>query len=231
MLKLMKLEMKKIKMSGYIKGALLANLIILAFLVLVTFASKSDGDIAFKGYSEMFLITGTFVRGTFSIFAAVLISRLIIGEYTNKTITLMFMYPIKRKHIMLAKLTIVIIFTFISMVISNIFSNFCMYFFNAFAKLFTDTLTVDMVAQNIISIFVYSIGYSFLSLIPIYVGMKRKSTSATIVTSIILTSILNGSFNGSSLSSIIIIPLILGIVGAVISYISIKDVEDADVVN
>lgn len=231
MLKLMKLEMKKFKVAGYVKGALLANLIILAFLVLVTFASKSDGDIAFKNYNEMFLITGTFVRGTFSIFAAVLISRLIIGEYTNKTITLMFMYPIKRKNIMLAKLTIVIIFTFISMVISNIFLNCCMYFFNSFAKLFTDTLTVDMVAQNIISIFVYSIGYSFLSLIPIYVGMKRKSTSATIVTSIILSSILNGSFNGSSLSSIIIIPLILGIVGAVISYISIKDVEDADVVN
>lgn len=231
MLKLMKLEMKKFRVAGSVKGVLIANLIILALLVLIPLGSKTDGDIAFKGYSDMFLVTGTFVRATFSIFAAVLISRLIIGEYTNKTITLMFMYPIKRKNIILAKLTIVVIFTFISMVISNIFLNCSMYFFNAFAKLFTDTLTVDMVVQNIISIFVYSIGYSFLSLIPIYVGMKRKSTSATIVTSIILSSILNGSFNGSSLSSIIIIPLILGIIGAVISYISIKNVEDADVVN
>lgn len=231
MLKLMKLEIKKFKMAGSIKGAIIANLIILAFLVLAVFGSKTDGDLAFKGYNDMFLFTSIFVRATFTIFAAVIISRLIIGEYTNKTISVMFMYPIKRKNIMLAKLTIVVIFTFISMVISNIFLNCSMYFLNAFAKLFTDTLTVDMLVKNIISIFVYSIGYSFLSLIPIYVGMKRKSTSATIVTSIILASVLNSGNKGNTLSSIIIIPLILGIIGAVISYISIKDVEDTDVVN
>lgn len=231
MLKLMKLEIKKFKLAGSVKGALIANLIILAFLVLVAFSSKTDGDIAFKGYNDMFLFTSIFVRATFTIFAAALISRLIIDEYKNKTITLMFMYPIKRKNIMLAKLAIVVIFTFISMVISNIFLDCSMYFLNTFANLFTDTLTPDMIVKSTISIFVYSISYSFLSLIPIYVGMKRKSTSATIITSIILTSVLSSGNKGGSLSSIIIIPLILGIIGAVISYISIKDVEDADVVN
>ena len=66
-------------------------------------------------------MASSIVRATFIIFGAVLIAKLIIDEYKNKTILLMFSYPINRKKIMISKLAITAILTFITVILSNIF--------------------------------------------------------------------------------------------------------------
>jgi len=227
----MKLEMKKFKISGYMKGVLIANLIILGFLFMAVYMPKFGEEIIINNFDDAFLITGTFVRATFMIFAAVLISRLIIGEYKNKTIDVLFTYPINRKKIMLAKLAIVAILTFTTMIISNLFLNGSLFILNMFVNFTQDSLIVDILQRNIVNMVLYSAAFSFISLIPVYIGMKKKSGSATIVTSIILLSILNSGNGANTLSSIIIIPIIFAIIGTVISYLSIKDVEKVDVIN
>ncbi|WP_010233017.1 ABC transporter permease [Clostridium arbusti] len=231
MLKLMKLENKKFKIFGCLKGVIIANLIILGFLSMILYASNANKEIAFSTYNDVFLYTGIFVRATFSIFAAVLISRLIIGEYTSRTINVLFTYPINRKNIMVAKLAIVLIFTFTTMVISSLFLSFSLFLLNMFTNAIQDSLTADILIKNLINIIVYSIAFAFVSLIPVYVGMRKKSGSATIITSVILVSLLNSGNKGNSLSSIIIIPIILAIIGAIASYLSIKDIEKVDVIN
>jgi ABC-type transport system involved in multi-copper enzyme maturation permease subunit len=227
----MKLEIKKFKISGYLKAVMTANLIILGFLVMTVYASKAEMEMPFNTYNDVSLFIGIFVRATFTIFASVLISRLIIGEYKSKTINVLFTYPINRKKIMLAKLVIVVLFTFITMIISNLFLNFSLLILNLFLNFIQDSLTMDILVKNLINIVVYSGAFAFVSLIPVFVGMKKKSGSATIVTAIILVSLLNSGNKGYTLSSIIIIPLILAIIGAAVSYLSIKDVEKVDVVN
>jgi len=107
MLKLMRLEIKKFKMRKYLKGVIVANLIIFAVLVMTVFATKAGNEIPFKSWNDVFSVIGVFVRITFSIFAAVLISRIIIGEYKSKTINVLFTYPVSRKKIMLAKLVLI----------------------------------------------------------------------------------------------------------------------------
>ena len=227
----MKLEIKKFKISGSIKGVIIANLIILGFLFIIVYGSKAEMEIPFNNYNNVAQFTGIFVKATFSIFAAVLISRIIIGEYKNKTINILFLYPINRKKIMVAKFIIVLIFTFTSMVISSLFLNFSIFLLNIFVNFIKVPLTQDIIVKNLINIIVYSAVFSFVSLIPVYVGMSRKSGSATIVSSIILVSVINSGINGNSLSSIFIIPIILALVGVVAAYLSIKDVEKVDVVN
>ncbi|MBZ9688603.1 ABC transporter permease [Clostridium estertheticum] len=231
MLKLMKLEIKKYKITGYIRNVIIANLIISGILFMVIFASKADMEVPFSTYNDAVLLTGTIVRATFSIFAAVIISRIIIGEYKSKTINIMFLYPINRKKIMIAKLAIVVLFAFTSMVISSIFANFSLYILNIFVNFIQVPLTQEILVKSLINIVVYSAAFSFVSLIPVYVGMRRKSGSATIVTSVILVSLLNSGNSKNSLGTIIIIPLILAIIGAVAAYLSIKDVEKVDVLN
>ncbi|MDP4143394.1 MAG: ABC transporter permease [Bacillota bacterium] len=232
MLRLMKLEIKKFKVRGYIRGTIIANFIILAFMLMAVFSLKGYKEIPLHNYSEMFLATSTFVRATFCIFAAVMISKFIIAEYTNKTINVMFIYPIKRINIMLAKLLVVVVFIFTAMIISNIFINSILYIVNSYGGFFRDTLTADMVFNNLVSVLIYSIGYTLLALIPLYIGMIKKSTSATIVSSVILVSLLDSSGSkGESLGSIIIIPMVLGIIGAITAYMAIKDVETKDIAN
>jgi len=178
-----------------------------------------------------FYITGTMVRATFSIFAAGLISRLIIGEYKSKTINIMFSYPINRKKIMVSKLAIVVIFAFTTMILSNIFLVFSIYFLNIFVDFIQVPLTQDILVKNLINNAVYSAIFAFVSLIPVYVGMRKKSGAATIITSIILVSLLNNGSNGNTLSSIIIIPISIAIIGVVVAYLSIRDIDKVDVLN
>lgn len=230
MFKLIKLEIKKFKID-LLKGTIIANIIILMFVVTAAFLSKASKEISFTDYNSMFLGISTYVRSVFIIYSAVLISKIIIGEYKNKTINIMFMYPIKRKKIMISKFLIVLIFCFTTLLLSTIFLDLSMYCINSFSHFFNDTLTMTQIVSNLTNIIVYSIAFAFISLIPVYVGLKRKSASATIVTAIILSSALSSGSNGYSLSSIIIIPTILAIIGVVIAYISIKDIEKVDVVN
>ncbi|NNU76651.1 ABC transporter permease [Clostridium estertheticum] len=230
MLKLIKLEIKKFKLNKNIKTVMIINLIILAVLLLGVYSLKfNTKENMFRNYSDVFLYTGTIVRATFSIFAAALISKLIIGEYKCKTINIMFSYPIKRKKIMAAKLAIVLIFAFTTMILSNIFLIFSIYLLNIFANFIQIPLTQDILVKNLINIFVYSATFSFVSLIPLYIGMRNKSGSATIITSIIVVSLLNSGSNGDTLSSIIIVPIILAIIGVFVAYLSIKDIEKVDV--
>ena len=231
MFKLIKLEIKKFKLKGNLKGVIIANLAILAFLVISIFGTKANNEIIFNSWDNGFLFTNVFVRITFSIFVSVLISRLIFGEYKSKTINILFTYPISRKKVMIAKLATTTAFAFISMVISNIFISSSLYILNIFINFISEALTMEILINNLISIFVYSLLFSLISLIPVYVGFLRKSGSSVIVTSIILISILNSGNAGHTLSSYVLIPIILAILGVLCSYLFIKDIEKIDVPN
>ena len=231
MLKLIQLEIKKFKMKGSLKGAIIANLSILAFLLLSIFGTKANNEMIFNSWNDTFLFIGIFVRITFTIFAAVLISKLVIGEYKNKTINVLFTYPVSRKKIMLAKLVLILIFAFTSMITSNIFLGFSLFILNTFMNFIQEPLNMNILLPNLINSAVYSLIFAFISLIPVYVGIIRKSVASTIVTEIIIVSLLNNGNEGHTLSNIIIIPIIFAIIGVVSSYLSIKDVEKVDVIN
>lgn len=72
--------------------------------------NESRGDVLFFDFTQNMALVNIFIRITFIIFSSVILSRLVIDEYKNKTIQLSFMYPLQRKMLMSAKLTIVFCF-------------------------------------------------------------------------------------------------------------------------
>ncbi|WP_254610001.1 MULTISPECIES: hypothetical protein [unclassified Bacillus (in: firmicutes)] len=74
-----------------IRGALIAICIVSIFIPVIIF----DGEL--DSYDSAFQFIDRFSRGVFMIFGASLITKFIIQEFQNKTITVMFMYPINRK--------------------------------------------------------------------------------------------------------------------------------------
>jgi len=70
---------------------------------------------------------------------------------------------------------------------------------------------------------------SFLSLIPLYFGMRKHSGSATIVSSLIVVAICCQNADGFTLYNIIAVPIGLAILGAAIAYMSIRNIEHVDV--
>lgn len=229
MLKLMKLEMKKVKMWRNIKGAIISNIVIIALLAMMIFASKKEGGIEFTSLDFTFSMVNTMVKATFIIFASVLIARFIIEEYKSNTITVLFMYPINRKKLIIAKLLIVILFTFISIVLSNIFIDFVLCIINNFYNFTPDKLTNSLIISNFMTIVINALASIGMGLIPLYFGMRKKSVPATIVSAVLIVSIVCSNNGGYSLSSIIAIPIALSIIGVFIAYLSIRNIEHIDV--
>ncbi|MBW9144988.1 ABC transporter permease [Clostridium sp. CM027] len=230
MFKLMKLEMKKVKMGGYIKGAIIANIVIIAIFAMTIVVSKNVGDIDFTSLPFTFSMVDTTVKATFIIFASVLIARFIIEEYKSNTITVLFMYPISRKKLIIAKLLIVVLFTFISTVLSNIFIDFVLCIINNFYNFTSDKLTSSTIIRSFMTIGINALASSGMGLIPIYFGMRKKSVPTTIISSILIVSIVCSNNGGYSLSDIIAIPIALSIVGVFIAYLTIRNIEHIDLI-
>ncbi|RUT31576.1 ABC transporter permease [Paenibacillus zeisoli] len=229
MLKLMRLEMKKYKLGGLLKGVIICNLAIMAMLSMIYFTDKSDSAETFASYHSLFETIGAFVRITFIIFASTIITRIIIDEYKNKTINLMFVYPISRKRIMAAKLTIVFLFTLITVLLSNVLLDGIVMLADRVYGFVPETLTTDMLTAQAFSVLLSSVAAAGISLIPLYFGMRKHSVPFTIVSAVLIASLISQTTNGFNLSQIIAIPVALCLIGILIAYITIRNVDTKDV--
>ena len=232
MLNLISLELKKMNPLKYVKNALISDVIIFLMLNFIIYLSYLENNLEPISYSELFQIMESVVNITFMIFSGVLLSRVIIREYKNKTIEVMFCYPISRKKIIVSKLILVASIIFISVVAANILIGSAFYITGFLDNFIGDKLTImDLIHQCKRSIFLGFI-VSMIGLIPIYFGFRKKSTSATIVSSVIVAVIVTSNSNGFSLYSIIPVSIILSILGGLIAYIYvIKNINDKDVIS
>lgn len=229
MFKLIKLELRKNKIGESIKSAVKATIIISLIFLFSMYITFKTGDKSFlNNFDAMVRIA---VRCVFTIFASVLISHYVIDEYNNKTINLMFMYPIKRRDIMMAKFIIIFVLVFTSMVVSNVFTRCILYVFNIFTNCIDGRLVLFASFDSFMDVIIDSALYSLLSFITLFIGMIKKKTSSVIVAGIIITSLLNSGSNNFSLGSFIIIPCFLALMGILAAYIFIRNAENTDVIN
>ncbi|ATO26667.1 hypothetical protein RA13_00220 [Bacillus atrophaeus] len=226
---LMRIELKKMKLGWYARGAIIANLILLGFLWMVSYVEKIEGEETMQTIDESFLIIGTLVRGVFIIFGAVLIARLVISEFKNKTILVLFTYPVNRKKLLASKLMIAFGLTFITILISNVFVAFAFFFLNSIYHMIPGEVTSDIISQQAVKMAVFAFGAAGTSLVPIFFGMRKYSVPATIISSVIIVMAMSSTTSEFSLSSIVYIPLSLAAVGLVFSYLAVRKVDKTDV--
>lgn len=232
MLNLIKLELKKFKIKDNLKGVVIANIVLIALLTTLVLASKFDNsnDISeITEFSFYISITETMVKATFIIFAAVLLGRLTAGEYKNKTINIMFMYPINRKKLFIAKLIIVYVFTFINILFSNALLILLFGLIDGIVDIMPGTLTAELFLDSYVMVLINSVIASFIALIPFYFGMRKKSTTHTIVSSIIIIVPLCQNSAGFSLGSFLPVTIVVGIFGLIITMVTLRNIENADV--
>ncbi len=230
MLKLMKLEIKKFKLWNYWKAISICNISFIAVLCMMYVLEMYEGFELFDSFEMLASFIGTLVRVTFTIFASVLIVKLIIDEYKSKSIDVLFTYPIKRKKIISAKLTIVFTFTFAMVLISTLFLEGLVLLVDLNFNIFQVEAELPDMSEHLLTVIMNALATAGISLIPLLVGMHRKSGPATIIASILIASVLNSTTEDFTLFSIIAIPLSLGLFGILIGYYSIRNIEKKDLV-
>ncbi|MCL2745650.1 MAG: ABC transporter permease, partial [Coriobacteriia bacterium] len=98
MLELMKIELKKFNLIAHLIQLAIASVTLLALINLIAIG---------EAYPITTIELSLLCLLTFVIWQGVLIAKFIVSEFRDKTIQLLFTYPVDRKKLILSKLVIV----------------------------------------------------------------------------------------------------------------------------
>ncbi len=114
MLKLIRLEWKKNHIGKYIRGAVIMAFVLGLFIFALAFlgiANDPDGTLdAAPGTDVVSAPIELFTSMAFLIYTSVMLASFIVSAYKDKTMNLMFSYPIKRQKILASQMAAVWIF-------------------------------------------------------------------------------------------------------------------------
>ena len=233
MWKLIKLEWEKNRISRYILGAIvlitLLGLFMFAQCYLGIANDESTGvpDSA-PGMETMAPQIELFTNLCFLIFTAVMMSSFIITPFKNKTMNLMFSYPIKRQKIIISQMLSVWLFCFVSLLIGKLIIYTILWAVNGSLTSYFSLGYYMMEVSFYIQIVLKSVVTVTLGFIALFIGKSMKSSKAAIITAFLLFLVMNGTVGDFSLSGNSIVPMTLVIVSLVCAYFSIFKVETKD---
>ena len=182
---LLKLELKKFGVMRNIIFTFAAILFSIFFLTVSLVDSMTDPQQTKDSFDSTFLVTGLLIMMIFLVYASVLTAHTVIAEYNQKTITIMFSYPVNRRQLIAAKLILIMVYTALSMAAAYLCC--CGYIiaadkaFDMLDGTFQPVFLQTWIPSAAISIIICTI----LSLWPFIIGMVRKSVPAAIITSLL----------------------------------------------
>lgn len=227
MIKLIRLEWKKNNILKYIRNAGITTSVLLLFMIMMARELETEETIELYGKGMLDVSVGLFVHMSYMIFTGVMIAAFLVGAYEKKTINLMFSYPIKRSKIILAKICAVWIFNFLAMAGSKIVIYFGLLLTKSFTGITMQNIPIKELSfwLNIVLSSAVMVSISFVAL---FVGLKTKSSKATIVASAIIVCFTQGNIGSATLANNIPFYVILLAVAAGAVYLSVCNIETKD---
>lgn len=222
MKELMKIELKKMNLSGQTKGLVIANVVIFLIVIMLQLIAQEEASLF---PTTMFI--DTLVKATFLIWQAVLIANLIVEELRSKTLMQLYTYPINRKSLIQAKLVLICIIVFTFIFVTQLIQHILLLGLNSVFPLIQYHISI----LEIVQLFFTSVTAVMIGMFPLYIGLTQKSSVATIVSAICVVSVVTNTqgLSGGLITSLPI-SVMMGIIGIVFAVIAIKDVVKKDLV-
>ncbi len=232
MLKLVRLEWKKNNIGKYIKGVIIMAALLGLFVFALAFlgiANDPDGTLdAASGTDVISAPIELFTSMAFLIYTSVMLASFIVSAYKNKTMNLMFSYPIKRQKILASQMIAVWTFNFAALILTKLAIYMCVFFG---AKFMQSSFTVDFSIGSLsfyIQLILKSVVIVSMSFIALFVGMAFKSSKATIVTSFLLIFLTQANIGDFTMAGNAVFPIILTAISLLFAALSIVNVESKD---
>ncbi len=191
MSELIKLELKRNSLKPYYFAAIASAIVMLGFIYLMAAIpgmdpGDSDAEL-FGSYKFIIGLTMAVMMGIFSIMSAVMAARFVVDEYSGKKAILLFSYPISRERILTAKILLVSLYTFFSMLIGGTaISGVFMVTERFFPLCSTDTVNIGIVLWSVGNIVFCGLISAFCGVLSLWIGFIKKSVIVTIVASCII---------------------------------------------
>ena len=157
-----------------------------------------------------------------------MLASFIVSAYKNKTMNLMFSYPIKRQKIIASQMIAVWTFNFAALILTKLAIYMCVFFG---AKFMQSSFAVDFSIGSLsfyIQLILKSVVIVSMSFIALFVGMALKSSKATIVTSFLLIFLTQANIGDFTMAGNAVFPIILTAISLLFAALSIVNVESKD---
>ena len=233
MLKLIKLEWKKNNTGKYLlKALILAALLCFFILALAYLGIANDPDTgvpdAAPGNGTISAPIELFTGMCYLIYTSSMLSAFIISSYQNRTMELMFSYPIRRQKILVSQMLAVWIFSFTALVLTKLL-------------LYGAVLVCSLVRQSAfpldysmdsphfyIQLILKSAVTVSISFIALFIALKLKSTKAALITSFLLILLTQANVGDITLADNTVFPLLLAAGSLVFAVLSVCRAETRD---
>lgn len=233
MIKLIRLEWKKNHAGRYLCSAVIMALLLCLFIFALCYlgiANDPDTGVpdAAPGNSAVSASIELFTSMAFLVFTSVMLSAYIVSAYKNKTMNLMFSYPIKRRKILISQMLAVWIFGFAALALTKLLIYGCILLGSQF-MVSSFALDYDMADVGFyIQILLKSAVTVTMSFIALFVGLAMKSSKAAIVSSFVLILLTQASIGDFSLADNAVLPIVLMALSLFFAFLSVRNVETKD---
>ena len=231
MIKYIRIELDKIKKKNC-TCIMLAIALVITILGIYFYHSinKSNNALGISvnpfSYDGVPGIIGVLYRGVMIIIGGQLLNKTIIDEYENGTINIPFTCGVNKIKFLVSKIILawfsILMATILGQVISTIISSFIAITFN-FASA---SLMFSELKECIVMTIYNDLCFSFITFIPLYVGMVKKSSKALTGFSILIFLVTTTGYEQDYFKMFSIgipaIPLIIGIIGIVSIILSVR---------
>jgi ABC-type transport system involved in multi-copper enzyme maturation permease subunit len=232
MLKLIKLEWKKNNIGKYVRSVVILAAVLCLFMFALAYlgiANDPDGTLdAVDGMNTISSPIELFTSMSFLIFTSVMLSSFIVSAYKNKTMNLMFSYPIKRQKVLISQMLAVWIFSFVALVLTKLLLYGCILLGSHFMA---SSFPIDFNMASLgfyIQLLAKSVVIVTMSFIALFIGMAMKSSKATIISSFLLIILTQANIGDLTMANNAIFPIILTLISLIFAFLSICGAETKD---
>lgn len=233
MLKLIGLEWKKNHIGKYVRGAVILAVLLCVFTFSLAFLGIANDPItggldAASGYNTISSPIELFTSMAYLVFNGVMLSSFIVGAYRDKTMNLMFSYPIRRQKILVSQMLSVWIFSFAALTFTKLLLYGCVlaasrFMASAFVLDF-DMASLSFYAQLLLK----SAGIVIMGFIALFIGLSMRSSKATVISSFLLIVLTQANVGDLTLSDNAVFQAALMAVSLVFAFLSVFQVEHKD---
>lgn len=229
MIKLIRLELLRNKISTYLISSIIIAIVVLGFCFLFGYGPQieaSKGVLSSDTAFEIFMtwkgcmpLIGTISLFSFAVMSAVMNGKFTVEEYAGKKAILLFSYPVKRSQILFAKCSLVFSFTCIAMFTCNIVVVSLFAAISNVVGILPEIFTASEFLYLLKTTAVLSLLAASVGLVAMRIGFIKKSLSWTIVSAFILVGPfgnLFSLFSDSTFTVMLIGMAILLVIGLIV---------------
>lgn len=232
MIKLIKLEWMKNDIRKYMIKAALVTAVICAFVLALAFlgiANDPDGTLdAAPGAEGISLTVELFANMAYLILTSSMFGSFIINGYQNRTMELMYTYPIRRQKLLAAQVLSVWLFCFTALLLTKLLIYAAVV---AGAGVWQSSFVIDVHLESL-SFWEILVIRSFvtvsLGFICLFVGLVRKSSKTALVTAFLLFLITQGNVGDFSMAGNKALMLVLTVISFVLAGVVIGRAETGE---